>query len=356
MKAVSVSQLNSYVGRILSTDPILCNIAVKGEVSNLTKHSSGHWYFSLKDENSRLSCFLPFSRVQNLRFEIEEGMEITAYGNISVYEKNGSYSLQIRDIDAEGEGTLKIAFENLKRKLDAEGLFSAGHKRPLPAQPKRIGVVTSPTGAAVRDIISTVKRRNPTVDIIIYPSLVQGVGSATSVCDGIKTLNEKFPDIDILIVGRGGGSIEDLWTFNEESVARAIYSSKIPVISAVGHEVDYVITDYVADFRGATPTAAAELAVPHIDNYKDRMRRVSPAILYSYLQDSLNILEYRLKMVMNAISASDPKLPLCKGYAMVSKNGMYLSDISSLNKGDKLEIKLSGGRASATVTEVFDEG
>ena len=352
MKSVTVSQLNSYVNRILSTDPILCNIAVKGEISNLTKHSSGHWYFSLKDADSRLSCFLPYSRVSALRFDLEEGMEITAYGNVSVYEKGGTYSLQIRDIDAEGEGTLKIAYENLKRKLEAEGLFSPEHKREIPSNPKKIGVVTSPTGAAIRDIISTVKRRNPTVDIILFPALVQGTGSAASVCEGIKTLNEKFTDIDVLIVGRGGGSMEDLWTFNEESVARAVYESSIPVISAVGHEVDYVIIDYVADLRGATPTAAAELAVPHIENSKDRLRRLKPEILHTYILDKISNAEYRLKMSMNAIKASDPALPVEKGYALVSWEGKYIQSVSQLYKGSIIEIQMKDGSVSAEIREI----
>ena len=352
MKAVSVSQLNSYVNRILSTDPILCNIAVTGEISNLTKHSSGHWYFSLKDKDSRLSCFLPSNRVQSLRFDLEEGMEITAYGNISVYERGGSYSLQVKDIQAEGEGTLKIAYEKLKKKLEEEGLFSKEHKRKIPLDPKKIGIVTSPTGAAIRDIISTVKRRNPTVDMILYPALVQGSGSAESVCEGIKVLNERFPELDLLIVGRGGGSMEDLWTFNEESVARAVYASKIPVISAVGHEVDYVIIDYVADLRGATPTAAAELAVPHIDNFKDRLKRVSPENLVSVLKDRIDMAEYRLRIIMSAISASDPSIQLSKGYAFVSKEGKVITSAKALKKEDEVCIRFADGSVSAKITEV----
>ncbi len=355
MKAVSVTQLNSYVSRILSTDPILCNIAVKGEISNFKKHSSGHWYFSLKDENSRISCFLPESRTHSIRYELDDGIEITAYGSISVYEKGGTYSLQIRDIELVGEGSLKAAFEMLKKKLDAEGLFSKEHKRPIPSDPKRIGVVTSPTGAAIRDIISTIKRRNPTVNILIYPALVQGEGSAASICRGIEELNDKFPDLDLLIVGRGGGSLEDLWSFNEESVARAIYSSNIPIISAVGHEVDYVISDYVADLRGATPTAAAELAVPHIDNLKDRLRRLSPEVMYSYLYASVSDAEYRLKLLFNAISSADPSLPLLKGYAMVSKNGIYISDTDSLINGDEIKVRFSKGSINAVITEIENE-
>ncbi|MBQ2217627.1 MAG: exodeoxyribonuclease VII large subunit, partial [Firmicutes bacterium] len=181
LKPVSVSQLNSYIRRILATDPILMNLSVKGEISNLTKHSAGHWYFTLKDENSRISCFLPRERVQMLRYDISEGMEVVLYGQLSVYERGGSYSVYVRDLDVQGEGALKIAFENLRRKLEAEGLFDPALKRPIPAFPKRIGVLTSPTGAAVHDVITTVKRRNPLVDVLVYPCLVQGEGAAASI-------------------------------------------------------------------------------------------------------------------------------------------------------------------------------
>ncbi len=355
MKAVSVSQLNSYIGRVLSTDPILCNIAVKGEISNLTYHSSGHIYFSLKDENSTVRCFLPYSRTETLRFELEDGMEITVYGSINVYEKGGSYSLLVRDVDVEGEGNLKAAYEKLKKKLEAEGLFDPAHKRPIPPEPRKIGVVTSPTGAAVRDIISTAGRRNPSVEILIYPALVQGEGSAASVIEGINTFNEKFPDLDLMIIGRGGGSMEDLWTFNEESVARAVYASKIPVISAVGHEIDYVITDYVADLRGATPTAAAELAVPHIENLKDRLKRVKPAVLLENLEYRISALEYRLRMLKTALTAFDPSLTLNKGYTLVSADGIYIRSAGSLRPGDSIDIRFSDGTVKASVSEVCDE-
>ncbi|MBQ4234326.1 MAG: exodeoxyribonuclease VII large subunit, partial [Firmicutes bacterium] len=287
MRPVSVSQLNGYIKRTLATDPILSAVTVRGEISKLTFHSSGHVYFTLKDETSRLSCFLAADRVPGLRFELDEGMEILAEGSVSVYERGGYYSLNIRSVEAAGEGALNAAFEKLKAKLSAEGLFDERLKRKLPDFPRLIGVVTSPTGAAVHDIITTVKRRDPLADILIYPCLVQGPGAAASVCAGIEALNSQFPQIDVLIVGRGGGSKEDLWTFNEESVARAVRASKIPVISAVGHEVDVTICDLAADVRGATPTAAAELAVPQLSVYTDSMKASSPEKLGMILSQAL---------------------------------------------------------------------
>lgn len=351
LKPVSVTQLNTYVKRILSADPILNNIGVRGELSNLTRHSSGHWYFSLKDENSRVSCFLPASRVPALRFDLAEGMQITVYGTLSVYERGGTYSLQVRDVQAEGEGTLKQAFDLLKRKLEAEGLFDPAHKQPLPKNPKRIGVVTSPTGAAVHDIISTIKRRNPGVDVLIYPALVQGEGSAASVCEGIRCLNEKFPDLDLLIVGRGGGSAEDLWTFNEESVARAIYTSSIPVISAVGHEVDFVICDYTADLRGATPTAAAELAVPDVAYLKDRLRLYAPERMFSLVENRLQNAEYKLNMLRLALESSNPLAVLEKGYALVKDDSGKVLDYAQAKTGDTVTIEFAGGSIRAKILE-----
>ena len=374
-KAVSVSQLNSYIGRILSTDPILSSLCVRGEISGLKKHSSGHWYFDLKDERSKIRCFLHAARAAGLRYDIDEGMEVLVFGSVNVYGPGGYYSVYVSDIQLEGEGTLAAAFEKLKAKLAAEGLFDAAHKRPLPAFPKRIGVVTSPTGAAVRDIITTVKRRDPLVSILLYPASVQGEGSANQVCEGIRTLNEKFPDLDLIIVGRGGGSVQDLWTFNEERVARAVYASKIPVISAVGHEVDTVITDLAADVRAATPTAAAELAVPHLESLKDRMKNCSPANTFSLLEARLTSAEIRLaslreradQAVVSILSAaasklalakldldhSDPMKPLERGYIVAkSADGKWLTSASRFVKGEEVELILADGIVRAAVTEV----
>ena len=257
LKPIRVGQLNNYIGRVLKTDPILGNVSVIGEISNLKFHGSGHVYFSLKDEASKVNCFLAASNLERISCPMEEGMEIIASGYISVYERGGYYSLNIRDIEVNGEGQLAIQFEKLKAKLEKEGLFAAENKKLLPAFPSKIAVVTSETGAAVRDIIRTIKNKNDYVDILVYPVLVQGPAAAKDIADAITDINENYRDIDVIIKGRGGGSMEELWAFNEEMVARSIFASEIPVISAVGHETDFTISDFTADFRAATPTRAS---------------------------------------------------------------------------------------------------
>ena len=374
-KSITVSQLNRYIARVLSTDPILMSVAVKGEVSRITKHGSGNWFFDLKDSDSRISCFLPASRVSTLRYEVSEGMEFTVFGNINVFERSGSYSLFVTDIQAEGEGALAAAFEQLKKKLEAEGLFDPAHKKQLPAFPRKIGVVTSPTGAVIKDIAQTLRRRDPLVEILLYPALVQGPGSAATVCEGIKFFNEKRPDTDIIIIGRGGGSLEDLWTFNEESVARAVYASAIPVISAVGHESDHVISDLAADLRASTPTAAAELCAPHIDNLKDRVRSCSPAAVFDILlgrvelqetvlqrlKDGLDsaavsritYLSNRLSIAAAELKANDPMSVLKSGYTAVKDaDGCWRSKAEGLKAGDRITLVFRDGSAGCTVNEV----
>ena len=372
MKPVSVSQLNTYIKRILQTDPILGNITVTGEVSNLTRHSSGHWYFALKDDKSTVRCFLARDRVARLRYDISAGMKIIAYGSISVYEPGGYYSLNIREIDVEGEGELQKAYENLRKRLAEEGLFDEDHKRPLPDNPRRIGVITSPTGAAIRDIITTVKRRSPLVDVLLYPCLVQGPEAAQSIADAVKDMNERFPDLDLLIVGRGGGSAEDLWSFNEEAVVRAVYNSAIPVISAVGHEVDHVLTDFSADLRGATPTAAAELAVPDFSEIRDRLMRLSPGNMYASLAGLVQRAEltagrimdgstaaidsrlaqesHRLQMIKLECDLSNPMNLLSSGYAVVrGENGHWIESIDGVAPGTKVSVRLKDGQLLCTV-------
>lgn len=264
VKPVKVSQLNSYIKRVLQADPLLSSVSVIGEISNIKFHGTGHVYFTLKDENSKISCFLPSEHFQRLRFELADGMEITAEGYIYLYEKGGTYSLNIRDIQVAGLGNLSIAFEKLKEKLFKEGLFDERYKKPIPLFPHKIAVITSETGAAVKDILKIIKNRNNIVDVLIYPVLVQGLGAAPDIAQAIRQVNLLFPEIDTIIIGRGGGSIEELWAFNEEIVARSIFESKIPVISAVGHEIDFTIADFVADKRAETPTAAAQIAVPDV--------------------------------------------------------------------------------------------
>ncbi|WP_410514701.1 exodeoxyribonuclease VII large subunit [Paenibacillus sp. BR2-3] len=258
----SIKELNRYIRMKLDSDSLLSDVWIRGEISNFTHHGSGHMYFTLKDESSRIKAIMFSSHNQRLPFVPKEGARVIARGNVTVYERDGQYQFYATHMQPDGIGSLYLAYEQLKSKLELEGLFAAERKRPLPRFPRCIGVITSPTGAAVRDIMITLQRRFPQVAIVLYPVLVQGKGAAPSIVKAIKELNS-MGGADVLIVGRGGGSLEELWAFNEEAVARAIGASEIPVISAVGHETDFTIADFVADLRAATPTAAAELAVPH---------------------------------------------------------------------------------------------
>lgn len=268
IKPVKVSQLNGYIKRILQSDPLLGNVSVIGEISNLKYHGTGHVYFTLKDETSKINCFLSSENLKDLRYELTDGMEIVANGYIYLYERGGSYSLNVRQITVEGVGNLSAAFERLKEKLIKEGLFDEKYKKPIPFFPAKIAIITSETGAAVQDMMKIIQGRNKIVDILIYPCLVQGPGAAGEISKAIDEVNRLFPEVDVIITGRGGGSMEELWAFNEEVVARSIFSSKIPVISAVGHETDFTIADFVADKRAETPTAAAQMAVPDIQALK----------------------------------------------------------------------------------------
>jgi exodeoxyribonuclease VII large subunit len=259
---LSIKELNRYIKLQLENDNLLQDVWLRGEISNFTRHSSGHMYFTLKDADSRIKTIMFASYNQKLGFIPREGTRVLARGSVSVYERDGQYQFYVREMQPDGVGTLYLAYEELKRKLEVEGLFAAGRKKLIPKLPKAVGVITSPTGAAVRDILITLQRRFPSVPVLVYPVLVQGTGAAPSIVRAIEAMNA-WNQVDVLIVGRGGGSLEELWAFNEEAVARSIYASRIPIISAVGHETDFTIADFVADLRAATPTAAAELAVPH---------------------------------------------------------------------------------------------
>ncbi|MCS7461634.1 exodeoxyribonuclease VII large subunit [Paenibacillus doosanensis] len=266
----SIKDLNRYIKMKLESDHVLQDVWVRGEISNFTHHSSGHMYFTLKDKDSRLKSIMFASNNQRLAFIPREGTKVLACGNVSVYERDGLYQFYVSQMQPDGIGSLYLAFEQLKKKLESEGLFAVSRKKPIPRFPKAIGVITSPTGAAVRDIMITLQRRHPNMPVLLYPVLVQGKQAAPSIVKAIETMNA-LNEVDVLIVGRGGGSLEELWAFNEESVARAIFASGIPVISAVGHETDFTISDFVADLRAATPTAAAELAVPHHMELKQQL-------------------------------------------------------------------------------------
>ena len=396
LKPVSVSQLNSYIKRILQTDPILGNVSVTGELSNVKYHSTGHVYFSLKDEKSTIRCFLPSGNADNIAFRLEDGLEVNVYGHLYLYEKGGYYSINVKDIEESGEGRLMAEFRALKRKLEGEGLFDQEHKKPLPSFPSQIAVVTSATGAAVRDIIKIIKNKNDYVNVLIYPVTVQGPSAAGEIAEAIDDINRRFTDIDVIITGRGGGSIEELWAFNEEKVARSIYKSSIPVISAVGHETDFTIADFVADRRAETPTAAADMAVPDTTELRDYINNLdkelsrSIRIRIQQAENSLNLMNPELSMrqlksrtVMaqmkcdgiyqqlnsqmdnkltdftkrvelagQVINSSNPDLILARGYAIVrNSQGKIVKNASEVSIGDTIDISLAEGIARATVID-----
>lgn len=311
---ITISELTRYIKGIIDNNEFLNKVYIKGEISNFKNHTRGHYYFTLKDEKSRVNAVMFASSVKNIKFMPNDGMKVLVTGRISVYEATGGYQIYVDDMVEDGVGNLYVAFEQLKEKLGKEGLFDVAHKKKIRKVPRKIGIITASTGAAIKDILTTIKRRFPVCETILFPSLVQGEKAKEDIVRNIELANTY--DLDTLIVGRGGGSIEDLWPFNEEIVARAIYNSKIPVISAVGHEIDYTIADFVADLRAPTPTAAAELAVPDITtilSYLDTAKvRSSNAI--SNLCDSkrmlLNKLEdsYILKRPMAIYEAKEQKL------------------------------------------------
>lgn len=396
LKPVSVSQLNSYIKRILQTDPILGNVSVTGELSNVKYHSTGHVYFSLKDEKSTIRCFLPSGNADNIAFRLEDGLEVNVYGYLYLYEKGGYYSINVKDIEESGEGRLMAEFRALKRKLEGEGLFDQEHKKPLPSFPSKIAVVTSATGAAVRDIIKIIKNKNDYVNVLIYPVTVQGPSAAGEIAEAIDDINRRFTDIDVIITGRGGGSIEELWAFNEEKVARSIYKSSIPVISAVGHETDFTIADFVADRRAETPTAAADMAVPDTTELRDYINNLdkelsrSIRIRIQQAENSLNLMNpelfmrqlksrtvmaqmkcdgiyqqlnsqmdskltdftKRVELAGQVINSSNPDLILARGYAIVrNSQGKIVKNASEVSIGDTIDISLAEGRARATVID-----
>ena len=294
----TVSQINAYVKKILDNNKILNNVNVKGEISNFKRHSSGHIYLTLKDQGGVLKAVMFRMAASRLTFNPADGMKVIANGRVTVYEAGGAYQLYIEDMIPDGIGSLYEAYERLKKRLEFEGLFSMEYKKAIPRFPRAIGVITAPTGAAVRDIINVITRRYPLAEIILYPAQVQGAGSAQSVVNGIKYFNSSNT-VDTIIAGRGGGSIEDLWAFNEEIVARAIFESRIPIISAVGHETDFTIADFVADLRAPTPSAAAEIAVPSASELKIRINtdysRLTNAVLGVIKRKRLKLSGNRLK-------------------------------------------------------------
>lgn len=398
IKALSVSQLNNYIKKVMDNDFILKNASIKGEISNFKLHSSGHAYFSLKDEYSKINCIMFKSYVKNLKFIPQNGDNVTINGRVSVYNKEGTYQFYCEGIKKEGIGDLFIAFEELKNKLYAEGLFEDNNKKYIPKYAKKIGVVTSPTGAAIRDIINVATRRNKGIDILIYPSLVQGDNASLNIIDGIKYFNTR-EDIDIIIIARGGGSIEELWAFNDERLAYAIYNSRKPIISGVGHETDFTIADFVSDRRAPTPSAAAEIAVCKLEevnntiyNYKSKLQSLvenNISFKYSYLNslikdlklnspenyianqyvkiDSLkerllnktlykiDIEKNNLVKINSLLTSSNPLNILNKGFSIVQdENNNVITEGRQLNNDDVIKVTLKKGKIKMRINDIIN--
>lgn len=396
---LSVSQLNEYVRRLLAGDPMLRSLRVQGEISGFKRYTSGHLYFTLKDEEACVSCVMFRSAVETLDFRPQDGQRVTIRGSASLYPQRGQYQLYVERMQREGVGELYMRFEALKRRLTAEGLFDQAIKKEIPAYPRVIGVATSPTGAVLRDIVRVARRRDPNISILLAPTSVQGAGAAGEIVHALEQLNRQG-EADVILCGRGGGSIEDLWPFNEEIVARAIRASKIPVISCVGHETDFTIADFAADLRAPTPSAAAELAVPEaaalraaIDGLLEsgaaaierrltleraHLARLNASaalnmpsrLLIERRETALERLtgrmtraaqampqtkRARLDGLMRALNAVNPNAVLERGYAVVRQNGQAVTDASALDVGDLIDVTLKGGTLGARVTRHADE-
>ena len=396
---LTVTALTKYIKYKFDHDYNLEEVLLEGEISNFRHNSRGHFYFTLKDENASISVIMFSSFAKTVKFEPKDGMKVFVKGNISVYEPQGMYRLNVKEMKSDGVGDLYLAFQQLKSELEKEGLFDPKYKKKLPMFPNTVGVITSPTGAAIRDIINTIGRRYPLTRVILYPAIVQGDGAKDDIVKQIKLANDQNL-CDVLIVGRGGGSIEDLWAFNERIVAQAIFDSNIPIISAVGHEIDFTIADFVADMRAATPTAGAEIATPSIDVLKEnikynvdymnkvlgqkfdnmklylnnldkRMEALSPIntlnnkkMLLTEYKKQLNILfqsilnnkknEYRL--LENKLQTLNPFSIMDKGYSINSVNGKVVSSVDEVKVGDTLETKMKDGTLISIVNEVNNNG
>ena len=335
---LTVGALTKYIKRKFDADPHLHDCLVKGEISNFKQHSSGHMYFTLKDDKARILAVMFSSANRRMKFTPENGMKVLVRGDVTIYEGSGQYQIYVHDMQPDGVGDLYLAFEQLKEKLTKEGLFAVEHKKPIPKFPATVGVVTSPTGAALRDIITTIKRRYPIAKILILPALVQGDQAAPSITDAINQANEKKHGIDVLIVGRGGGSIEELWAFNEEIVARAIYESTIPIISAVGHETDFTIADFVADLRAPTPTGAAELAVPHIDEWIERVLTKQTRIMRA-MKEKVNFQSNKLQRIE-------------KSYAFRYPRRLYEQKLEQLDRATELLVTNSKKLLAVKMTQL----
>lgn len=397
-KILSVSEVNNYVKKIIDFDFILNNTSIKGEISNFKAHSSGHLYFTLKDEKSKINCIMFKSYADNLKFMPKNGESVIIKGKVSVYEKEGTYQIYCYDITKQGIGELFIEFDKLKNKLEKEGLFDETHKKSIPKYPRKIGIITSPTGAAIRDIINVATRRNKTIDLLLYPALVQGENASEDLINGIEKLNAR-EDIDVIILARGGGSIEELWAFNNEKLARAVYNSKKPIITGVGHETDFTLVDFVSDRRAPTPSAAAEIAVPSLADIEAKLNNLKTQLnimierfikeksnkvsilnkglhvhnpinyivnQYDYvsrLQDKLTLIlksniafrKQEISKIYDLISAHNPLNILNKGYAIIEDMGNnIISEKKVLMENDIVNITLKDGKVKAKIMYISE--
>ena len=394
----SVTELNNYIKGLIESDRILSAVTVKGEISNFTNHSSGHMYFSLKDADSQIKCVMFRSSVSRLKFIPEFGMKVIICGNVSLYQRDGTYQIYVTSMQPDGIGALYLAYEQLKNKLSDEGLFDEYHKKTLPCYPTKIGVVTSPTGAAIRDICNVLGRRYPLAKIYIYPSLVQGADAERDLVNGIDYF-DRSGAVDLVIIGRGGGSIEDLWAFNSENLARRIFEATVPIISAVGHETDFTICDFVSDMRAPTPSAAAELAVPDIRDLlhsvaiceerceaalnksvklaRGRLSNCMSAFSYGrfklMMNDNHNLVNDLLKTSENQLNlrindakhrlaigseklvSLNPLSVLMRGYAVAEVNGNIINDSNNVIVGDVVTLRLASGGLRAEIVEIIDK-
>ena len=390
--AITVTELNKYIKEKIAGDEALANIVVKGEISNFKNHYTGHMYFTLKDENSLIKCIMFKTYAQKLNFMPKDGMKVFIFGGVSVFERDGIYQIYVKAMQEDGIGALYKKYEKLKEDLEKQGLFDKSHKKKIPQMPKVIGVLTSKTGSVIRDIINVSTRRNPNVYIRLLPVPVQGEGAAEKIAEGIQFMNENNL-ADVLILARGGGSLEDLWPFNEEIVAHAIYNSKLPIISAVGHETDFTIADFVSDLRAPTPSAAAELAVPDyielsqkINTYRNRLKVLlskkleimklryekakssrifkEPEKLFyddyikldtiiKNLQTTMQTKEQKAKTkyieLVSKLDTLSPLKTLARGYSIIEANNKIVKSVKELEKGQKIEIKLIDGNKSAEI-------
>lgn len=393
-KYISVSDLNKYIKNTLEYEPGLNEVFLKGEISNFKNHTSGHFYFTLKDEKSRINAVMFAGNNRKIKFKPMDGMKVLVTGKVSVYEATGGYQIYVNDMLEDGLGNLYVAYEQLKEKLEKEGLFNEEHKKPIPSFPEKIGIITAPTGAAVKDILSTINRRWPIVETILFPSLVQGESAAVNIIKQLKKADEY--NLDVIIIGRGGGSIEDMWCFNDEQLARVIYNAKTPIVSAVGHEIDFTISDFVADLRAPTPTGAGELVVPNktdalkfIDQLKKRTITNTSNLLNIYNKNLLNIknsyilknphniylvkaqqfdnvvtkLElvtkdyYKTKSnqftnLLNKVELLNPLHTMKRGYAIIKdENELVIDKVSKVTKNQVININLQDGVIKTKVIE-----